>query len=289
MLRRRFFMLAASLAACAFLPAAAANRVLFVYPFAVSGAVPGELGAEVAEKIAREITDLGGINVVRGAPAAKPADYRAAARAAGADVYFSGSIAPVGTGFSAIERLVSTRSGTVVWAATVSFRTLADVTGEGGRVHDELLRGQPTPPPGAAPAGVSLITPAPTNGFAVLPVAGSATEADRTLALRAILESLQKRGNKATAVVSATAVPESAAICTSSGARTLVVGTLDTTRVATNGATPQTTAHLALQTYDCVARALNLQPTVVNHIAPAGDDAVRGAVEDAVSAFPSPS
>jgi hypothetical protein len=44
-----------------------------------------------------------------------------------------------------------------------------------------------------------------------------------------------------------------------------------------------------LQAYDCRAHALDLQPTIVNHIAPVANDAIRGAIEDAISAFPSPS
>jgi hypothetical protein len=127
------------------------------------------------------------------------------------------------------------------------------------------------------------------NGYAVLPVTGSALEGDRAYAQRAILETLQRHGSSAAAVTSATAVPDGAAICTSSGVRTVIAGTLDTTRVATNGAAPQTTAHLSLQTYDCRARSLDLQPTVVNRIAPIANDAIRGAIEDAISAFPSPS
>jgi hypothetical protein len=44
-----------------------------------------------------------------------------------------------------------------------------------------------------------------------------------------------------------------------------------------------------LHTYDCRTHSFGSQPTVVNHIAPIANDAIRGAVEDAVSAFPAPS
>ena len=81
----------------------------------------------------------------------------------------------------------------------------------------------------------------------------------------------------------------SVALCTTTSAQSLIWGTLDTTRVATGAAPAQTTAHISLQTYDCGKHALNLQPTVVNHIAPVATDAIRGAVQDAVSAFPAPS
>jgi len=126
----------------------------------------------------------------------------------------------------------------------------------------------------------------------VLSVTGSAADDDRAAAHQALIDALQQRGFRVvTATGSAAGDPtnNSVALCTTTGARTLVWGTLDTTRVATGGATAQTTAHIALQTYDCQAHSLNAQPTVVNHIAPVPADAIRGAVRDAVSAFPAPS
>ena len=292
MLRRLFVVLAGLLVPLCGLPSAAATRTLVVYPFAVNGAAPADLGSQLADRIAAEIAALGGVQVVHGPASAKPADYRSAARAAGADVYFSGSIVPVFNSYSAIENLVSTRSGTVLWSVTIHFRTLADVVGEGSRVRAELFRGEATPPPGTAVAGTPLITPSPISGYAVLPVTGSALDGDRAYALRAIVETLQHRGFTAVTVTSAAAidpVTDGAAVCSKTVAQTLIAGTLDTTRVATLGTTPQTTAHIALRTYDCRAHAFDLQSTVVNHIAPIANDAIRGAVEDAVSAFPAPS
>jgi hypothetical protein len=132
------------------LPARAANRVLVMYPFAVTESMADDTGVRLTDKIAAEISALGGIAVVRGADT-KPADYRSFARAAGAEVYYSGSIVPVGAGYSAIEQLVSTRSGIVMWSTTMQFRSVADVVGEGAHVHDELLRGEATPAPAPAP------------------------------------------------------------------------------------------------------------------------------------------
>lgn len=293
MLRRLFVLLAVLVPFCA-LPAGAAAPVLVVYPFAVYGSAPEDLGARLADQIAAEITALGGVKIVRGAASAKPADYRTAARAGGAEVYLSGSIVPVfGTSFSVIEQLVSTQTGLVRWSVTTHFRTLADLNGDGGRLRDVLLAGQPPPPPGIAANGSSLVTPAPTSGFGILPVTGSALEGDRIYAQRTIVETLQGRGLTAVPVKSTGAGPldlvaDGPAICTTMATRTLLAATLDTTRVAT-GATPQTTAHVAFRTYDCRAQTLDAQATVVNHIAPVANDAIGGAVGDAISALPSPS
>jgi hypothetical protein len=295
MLRRLFAVLASLLVPLCALPSSAAMPTVVVYPFAVNGAMPGDLGSQLSDKIAAEIKALGGVNVIRGAASAKPADYRAAAQAAGADVYFSGSIVPIFNQFSAIENLVSTHSGTVVWSVSIQFRSIADVIGEGARVRDELYHGAPAPPAGIAANGASLVTsgtPPPMSGYAVLPVTGSASGADRTYALNAIVDALKSRGHNVAPVASANAIDPAtggALVCTTSGAQTLIVGSLDTTRVATSGTTPQTTAHIDLRTFDCRSHALALQATVVNHIAPVADDAIRGAVEDAISAFPAPS
>jgi hypothetical protein len=175
---------------------------------------------------------------------------------------------------------------------SIQFRSIADVTGQGARVRDELYRGEPKPPAGIAANGTSLITPPPMSGYAVLPVTGSALDSDKVYALNAIVDALKSRGYNVAPVTSPDAIDPAtggAVVCTASGAQTLVVGSLDTTRVATSGATPQTTAHIALRTFDCRSHALDLQSTVVNHIAPIANDAIRGAVEDAISAFPAPS
>jgi hypothetical protein len=208
-------------------------------------------------------------------------------------VYLSGSIVPVfGTSYSVIEQLVSTQTGIARWAVTTHFRTIDDMSGDGGRVRDVLLAGQPSPPPGIAPDGASLVTPPPMSGFAVLPVYGSAQDADRAYAARAIVEALQHRGFPAVTLTGTGAVDPSIAgadECTTTKAQTLISATLDTTRVEAVAAASQTTAHIAIRTYDCRMHLFTAPATVVNHIAPIANDAIRGAIDDAVSAFPAPS
>ena len=293
MLRRLALVLAALLVPLAALPVAGATPVLVVFPFAGTGATPPELGAQLSAKIAAEITSLGGIKVVLGSPSTKPADYRSAAQKAGADLYFSGSIVPVFTSYSAIEQLVSTRTGTVAWSVMFQFRSIDDVTGQGSRVRDVLLAAQATPSPGGT--GIELITPSPPpplSGFAVLPLAGSAFDADRQSATQALVTALQQHGYNVSLVNgSATQDPagNSVVLCTRTGAQTLITGTLDTNSVATPGAAGQTSARVALQLYDCRSHAFAPHAIVVSHIAPAASDAIAGAVRDAVSALPAPS
>ncbi len=290
MLRRLFCVLAGLLVPLWALPSSAALPVLVIYPFAVSGTAPDDLGIRLANQIAAEITALGGVTVVRGAPGLKPAEYRVAARSAGADVYFSGSIVPVfGTSFSVIEQLVSTQTGLVEWSVTTHFRTLDDVSGEGSRVRDELLHNVATPAPSTTPAA-SLISAG--NAFAVLPVTGSAGDDDRKFAMSAIVQTLQRRGFTAVTLTGAGALDpavDGLEECNTTNAQTLIVAALDTSRVDSTAAAPQTTAHIALRRYDCHSHTFAAQATVVNHIAPLPNDAIAGAIEDAVSAFPAPS
>jgi hypothetical protein len=290
MLRRLLTALAVAVALFVALPSTAATPVLVIYPFATSGTAPEDIGERLSARIAAEIKALGGITVVIGAPSAKPADYRSAARAAGADVYFSGSIVPVGPSYSAIEQLVSTHSGVVEWSSSLQFRAVDDVAGQGARVRDELLRSLATPSPNVTVAA-DLITAPPLSGLAVLPVTGSAIEGDKAYAQRALVETLQHRGFKATPWTGSGSfdpVANGITLCATTGAQTLIAGALDTTRAGVPGQA-QTTAHVSLQTYDCSKHALGPQPTVVNHIEPIANDAIRGAIEDAVSAFPAPS
>jgi hypothetical protein len=294
MLRRLFAVLAVLLVPLCALPSGAASPpVLVVYPFVVSGSVPQDFATTLPNQIATEMTALGGVRIVRGAASAKPADYRADARAAGAEVYFSGSISAVyGTNYSVIEQLVSSQTGLVRWSVNTHFHTLDDLRGDGGRVRDVMLAGEPAPPPGIAASGASLVTPPPMSGFAVLPITGSAADADRLFAVKAVVTALQRRGFSAVTLTGAGAIDpavDGPQECTTTKAQALIAGTLDTTRVDALSLTAQTTAHVALRTYDCRTHSFGSQATVVNHIAPIANDAIRGAAEDAVSAFPAPS
>ena len=158
-----FFVLVVSV------PAGAADRTLVVFPFTVPATVTGINGTEMTDRIAAEVAALGGVRIVKGSTTAKPDEYRAEARAVGSDLYFTGSVVQVFSSYSAILQLVTTRGGTVIWSTTMNFRNVADIKGEGSRIHDEVLRGAtPRPyvesPPPAPPTPAPATTPrsAPT-------------------------------------------------------------------------------------------------------------------------------
>ncbi len=118
------------------LPAGADVPAIMFFPFGISGNAPETLRTEVPTKIGDEMVSLGGIRVVPASATTTPATYRSAAKAAGADIYLTGQIAPVGSSFSIIEQVVSTRSGLTLFATTATFHTLDDLAGEGIRLHD---------------------------------------------------------------------------------------------------------------------------------------------------------
>ena len=292
MLRRLLTGLAVAVALFAALPSTAANPVLVIYPFAINGTAPEDLGEQVSAKIAAEIKALGGITVVMGAPSAKPADYRSAARAAGADLYLSGSIVPIGpTRYSAIEQLVSTHSGLVQWSVSLQFRAVDDIAAQGAVVRDQLVRSSATTAPNVTAAPVVLITAPPLNGLAVLPVTGSALDGDKAYAQRA------RRRNAAASRLQGDAVGGFGLVRPADQRRDAVRGDRranarsgrarhDPRRRARFGANdrPRRGADLRLR-----QARLDPQATVVNHIEPIANDAIRGAIEDAISAFPAPS
>jgi TolB-like protein len=137
-------------------PVRAADRILVVFPFTVSASTPEISGADISDRIAAEITALGGLTVIKGSKTSKPTEYRTEARDTGADYYYTGSVTGIGSSYSAIEQLVTTRGGTVIWSTTMTFHAVSDIRGEGARIRDEVLRGATprpgTPPPAAAPS-----------------------------------------------------------------------------------------------------------------------------------------
>ena len=162
MLRSLCAVLAGLLVLSAAVQVRAADRILVVFPFTVSPSITDVNGADISDRIAAELIASGnGLTVIKGSKTSKPADYRVEARDTGADVYFTGSVTGIGTSYSAIEQLVTTHGGTVIWSGTINFRSVSDIRGEGSRIRDEVMRGATPPPATPAPPSSSPV-PAPS-------------------------------------------------------------------------------------------------------------------------------
>jgi hypothetical protein len=100
-----------------------------------------------------------------------------AARKAGASYYISGYVSTIGSQVAAVEQLVSTKSGVMVWRTSATYAAPIDAGATGATLHDIIVQfathGQgafnsgigsaPSAPPSAAPRAkpVALATPLP--------------------------------------------------------------------------------------------------------------------------------
>jgi TolB-like protein len=294
------------------LPSSAApSQIIVVFPFAVSGAAIPAIGNELTDQIAAEAAAPGDLTVIRGD--AQPSEYRNTARANGADAYLTGTIMRVGTTYSAIVQLVSSRTSVLMWSQSIHFRTLAEAAGVGRRFHDVLvhpavslsagavaaaarpapsatpaaLRETPAVAPSAKPAAVETPSTTARGAFAVMPMGGSADAEERTYATAVVVASLRLLGLKAVAVVQSVN-PESggSALCATTGATALLAGTL-TTKLEQNSTPPQISASVALRGYRCAAQAIDPDLGPSTFMARNDADAIRQAINNAVLLLPS--
>lgn len=198
LVRRILVVLVAMLA----LPVVAAAQSLtvkplvVVYPFTAQGStIDKEASSRLATIIASQMANTKLVTVLPPPPGTERKDYLNAARELHADYYVSGFIAPLGSGVSVVEQVVSTGSGTVAYGTSVQLQTYADAAGQGdqlatlvAQLANRSLAAIPTAPPAAAAA-----TPPPAEGG------------------QANLGGLFRRKKTAQPAVAATAAPKPAA------------------------------------------------------------------------------
>jgi hypothetical protein len=301
---------------------AADQPILVIYPFSSNSAGTGtsdQNGVDLAALISAEVTSLGGVTVIVASKDTAPADYRTKAQAAGAGLYMTGMIAkaPIGSSLSVIEQLVRTRSGLSIWAHTLTMHTLDDAHGEGANVRSMVLEDArlSTPPtvipetpapaatplfpapasssvPGAAADAAVTRRPRPAPAYAVLPFGGSGDETSRKFAARALAESLRSRGTTAEAmdvppgVDAAAGLPAMGdAVCSATQVATVVAGTLTSTRTESLSQPPQTSVHVAVQTFDCKLHTAGAKALGADETAPISTDAIRAAAAAVVAAY----
>ena len=143
-----------------------AKPTVIVYPFtANTSSVDREASSRLATIIATGMASSGKVTVTPPPPGTERKDFLSVARASNADYYISGFIAPLGTGVSVVEQVVSTVSGIVVYSQSAQLSTYDDAAGQGADLADLVVRhanrglaGIGTPPPRASP------TAAPSAG-----------------------------------------------------------------------------------------------------------------------------
>ena len=141
-------------------PPAAAPSVV-VFPFEVDSELPAKSGEQVAEIFDQQITQAGGVTVIRPAPGVVRADYLNVAKKNNADYYVSGFLRAVGDGAAMVLQVVSASSGVMVFSHTSQVTNADQASAQALTAREVILArsGLLTGPDQAPPKA----TPAPTS------------------------------------------------------------------------------------------------------------------------------
>ncbi len=253
-----------------------------IYPFAVSGDADKTAGKKLANLYLAQMATVGGV-VVKPIPVAtvERSTYWTDSLKNGADYYVSGYLTPLGDEISLVEQVVSTTSGTIIWANTAHVLTYGDALSQAdtirkvvmehsGRVEAQYKQqqAQATPSPAADQQGASTnigailgllkhVTGGGKRAPAALP-----TVAPEKKPLRAILvvghdeaaAILERSLNRSFRVANAGAtsgnlVADTKKICTTYPTVNIAVGELRTEQ--TNSFPRRTTDVFTLRMYRC--------------------------------------
>lgn len=156
------------------------SPVVVVFPFQPNGAVPNQLGTQIAMVLAQHIADGGEITVKPPPPGSTPQSYQHDAQGLGAGFYISGYVTPFGNYISIVEYVVSVRTGTIIYSSNAEASNVNDVVSQADTLKRAVLglaavaaapeaAPAPTPAPSPAPPKrgrgarrTSAATPAPT-------------------------------------------------------------------------------------------------------------------------------
>jgi hypothetical protein len=119
----------------------------------------------------------------------------------------------------------------------------------------------------------------------VLPADGTAGRPDRALATQDVIEAIKHLGF--TVVPMPHKADAASGLCSTTHALLVLATRLDLNRgVPKTGGPVQSTAIVSMTAFNCKANALDPNPVAVDRVAPQGDDAIRGAVGDALVLLP---
>jgi hypothetical protein len=144
-----------------------AAPTIMIFPMRQPEGLDPKAGIGYSTKLGSALSALGGVKVVLGDPATAMSDYLHVAKAAGADFYMMGSVAPpINNAVAVVQQVVSTRTGVVSWSGTAYISSSDDVASQAPLIKTALTtyetRGymailNPTP----VPVQTASPTPAP--------------------------------------------------------------------------------------------------------------------------------
>ncbi len=232
--------------------------VIVIYPFTINGDVEKDAGNKLATLFANSIAQSGGVLIKPATSGIARQDFLTDARRLGADYYISGFMTPLGAEVALVEQVVSTFSGTVVFAHTAQVVTYGDastqaqlvrtaVLSHAGRVVAEYNRPvaepstTPTPSSGneanigglfrrrskTAVASATVPSAHSLHGVTVVRVGGSASPAERSAASSGLLASFKRFGDaRLSAILSENVAKDAVTICGSERNTTVASGSL---------------------------------------------------------------
>jgi len=260
--------------------------VIVIYPLTVNGEADKDAGGKLAALFSTSITQSGGIIVKPTSPQIARQDFLTEAKRQGADYYISGFVTPLGNEVALVEQVVSTFSGTVVYANTAQVLTYADANAQAQLLRNAVLThagrivaeyNKPVAEPSTTPTPSSgneanigglfrhhaktAMQAAPLAGSArragsvtVVRVDGSAPAAERGVASTALLGSLKRRSDaRQSAILSENVAKDAPNICGAERDTTVASGSLaiEQTRFRHN-----TRAAFTLRVYACDGRLI---------------------------------
>ena len=113
--------------------------VVMIYPFDVQTGADQKLGMAIAQILAQEMAQAGGIAVRAIPQGVKRADFLENARNAKADFYISGYVTPVGETAAVVEQVVSVDSGVILFSQTAQVSSVADVASQSLLARTQIL------------------------------------------------------------------------------------------------------------------------------------------------------
>jgi len=304
-------------------PAGQAPQVVVVYPLVVSQGPP-TIGLAVSRVLVTGIAQRGGITAKIAPPETQQSAYLATARSLGADFYVAGFVSAIGDEVSAIEQLVATKNGTVVWQNTAAYTVPEDARASGASMHDAIvalttpqyvpLPGSGTvsapqpaqaPPASAVPAVSRRSAPAtplpiPADEYAapadaavdgprvvIVDFGGKALDAVKHYLPASIKRTLPKYHMSGSELdISTSEIATNGLVaCAQAGADYIIGGSIDSGQDGDPGAGFSVGTNLTLDVYDC--KHINAKPFVITKNTSNGDaqTSVDIAVDQALKAF----
>lgn len=237
--------------------------VIVIYPLTVNGDADKDAGNKLAALFANSISQSGGIIIKASSPKVARQDFLTEAKRLGADYYISGFVTPLGNEVALVEQVVSTFSGTVVYANTAQVLTYADAGAQGqllrnavlshsGRVVAQYDRpvaqpsSTPTPSSGtqanisglfrhrikAVEARPSTVIARRLGTLTVVRVGGNAPATERTAASSALLGSFKRVSDaRLSAIVTENVARDAPSICGAERDGTVASGSLSMEQV----------------------------------------------------------